>query len=416
MKTKQVITSIVALALTLAVSATSIGLNSVDVQAAKASTMKVESFEGKVTLKNSKGKAKTIKTGTRLLSGDNLVTKTESTANILLDDTKAALVEASSQVSVKQSGKDLDLIVDKGSVFFDVSKKLTSKESFEIKTSNIVCGIRGTIGEVRVKANKKKKLTQASVYLLEGKVTVKYQASKKKKKNKTIKAGQKLVVTNNTKTGKCVVKTTPITSTDIKKAVAEKLQADEILMSRVQAACPDIEWTTTIADALEGKNESVTEPFPEEIASGVTSAIKDAYKEVVDDSSKVLSSANYYKFSKGISKYILADVNGDEVPELLMEEKPYSQYEGLFYVISYKNGKAYLFSEITVENTDWGIVKGKLAAPNSSYNKALEVKISKNKCTYGNTIKTLKSYNEWKEVRTGVYTSKSDIKDAIDKL
>ncbi len=258
MKMKGFFTATTVFMLTLAVSATSIGFNTVDVQAAKASSMKVESFEGKVTLKNSKGKAKSIKINTRLLSGDNISTNTDSSANILLDNTKAALVEESSSVSVKQSGKELDLTVDKGSVFFDVSKKLTSKESFEIKTSNMVCGIRGTVGEVKVETNKKTKTIQTQIYLLEGQVKVTYNATKKKKTVKTIKAGQKLTLTTNTKTGKCTPKISKVTGVDIKKSVAEKIQSNETLMSRVESACTVLDWPKTIEDAIAGKNEAGT--------------------------------------------------------------------------------------------------------------------------------------------------------------
>lgn len=258
MKAKGLFTATAVFMLTLAVSVTSIGFNTVDVQAAKASNMKVESYEGKVTLKNSKGKAKSIKTGTRLLNGDNLSTNSESLANILLDSTKAVLVEESSSVSVKQAGKELDLTVDKGSVFFDVSKKLTAKESFEIKTSNMVCGIRGTVGEVKTETNKKKKTVQTQIYLLEGQVKVTYNATKKKKATKTIKSGQKLTLTTDTKTGKCTPKISKVAGTDIKKSVAEKIQSNDTLISRVESACPIIDWSKTIEDAITGKNETGT--------------------------------------------------------------------------------------------------------------------------------------------------------------
>ncbi len=254
MKLKKILTAVASLAVVMAIGVTSINVTSIPTFAA--SSMKVENYEGKVALKNVKGKAKTLRAGVSLLTGDNLTTQSQSSANILLDKTKDVLVEESSAVTVKKSGSDLDLIVDKGSVFFDVSKKLTSKESFEIKTSNMVCGIRGTVGEVKTVVDKKKKTTKTYVYLLEGSVKVTYNATKKKKKTQTIKAGQKLTVSTNTSTGKSTTSVAKIKSADIKKSVAETIKADSKLKARVEKGVTSLNWTKTLKDAIAGKNDS----------------------------------------------------------------------------------------------------------------------------------------------------------------
>lgn len=250
---KSVLKRVLMSVLVLAMSISCLGVAEVTAEAA--TTMKVESFEGKVALKNAKGKAKTIKSGTNLLNGDKLTTQRKSTANILLDETKAALVEESSTVSVNQSGNDLVLKVGKGSVFFDVSKKLEDDETFKIKTSNMVCGIRGTIGEVKVVKNKKK--NKFSIYLLEGTVNVSYKVNKKKRTTKTVEAGKKLTITTDNKTGKSSAKVADVKSSDIKIAVGTLLQENESTYNRVQEACPNIDWSQTVADAVAGKNEEI---------------------------------------------------------------------------------------------------------------------------------------------------------------
>lgn len=315
----------IVLAIVMCFSSISSELNTVEA----ATAMKVESISGKVTLKNSKNKTKTIKNGTRLLSGDNLTTAAKAKANILLDATKAALVEESSAVTVQQKGKDLDLVVDKGSVFFDVSKKLTSKESFEIKTSNMVCGIRGTIGEVKTVVDKKNKTTKSYIYLLEGQVKVTYNATAKKKKTKTIKAGQKLTVSTNNKTGKSSIKTAAVTVNDITLPVFEKIKVNETLLKRVEAATPSIEWTKDIDEAIKNADTSsgVTVDTSSVKAPRVSGSI---YNRDVDVTYTTLYFGNYWQ----------EDTNGDGKVDKTDAKQPIR-----WRVLSFDGENALLFAD-----------------------------------------------------------------------
>lgn len=321
--------------LSIVIGITSITIPTTDVWAAN--NMKVVGYEGQVTLNNSKGKSKAIKNGTRLLSGDTIITKKQSTADVLLDNTKAALVEESSQVSIKQSGKDLDMIIDNGSVFFDVSKKLTSKESFEIKTSNMVCGIRGTIGEVKTIYNKKKKTIKTQIYLLEGKAKIVYNANKKKKKEKNIIAGKKVTLSTNIKNGKCNASVTAIKSTDITTPVAEKLQNDEKLLARVEKSCKQIDWDKTIADAMADSGIGLRAPR-------ITGSVTDNSIKTVYD---CISFGNYWQ----------EDTNGDGVAD-----KNDAKTAIKWRVLSVNNDKALILSDQILdcqryfdgfENTTW---------------------------------------------------------------
>ena len=134
---------------------------------ARATTMKLEKTEGTVTLKTQNGSERKITTGMRLYNGNALETAKYSYAHISLDSTKAVKLDQSSSATLRQSGKQLELLVKSGKLFFNVNKKLDSNESMNVRTSTMVTGIRGTCGVVEyVDVNKSK------LYLIEGQVTL----------------------------------------------------------------------------------------------------------------------------------------------------------------------------------------------------------------------------------------------------
>ncbi len=134
---------------------------------ARATTMKLEKIEGTVTLKTQNGSARKITKGMRLYNGNTLATAKYSYAHISLDSTKAVKLDQSSSATLRQSGKQLELLVKSGKLFFNVSSPLTEKEDMNIRTSTMVTGIRGTCGAVEyVDVNKSK------LYLIEGQVTL----------------------------------------------------------------------------------------------------------------------------------------------------------------------------------------------------------------------------------------------------
>lgn len=134
---------------------------------ARATTMKLEKTEGTVTLKTQNGSTRKITKGMRLYNGNTLSTAKYSYAHISLDSTKAVKLDQSSSATLRQSGKQLELLVKSGKLFFNVSKKLSAKESMNVRTSTMVTGVRGTCGVVEIVSPKKSKL-----YLIEGQVTL----------------------------------------------------------------------------------------------------------------------------------------------------------------------------------------------------------------------------------------------------
>ena len=130
-----------------------------------ASTIRLQKTEGTVTVTNASAKALTVRSDMRLFSGYHVKTAAKSYAWLSLDDTKAAKVDASSDVEVRTRGRKLEVLAASGNVFFSVSENLQSDETLNIRTSTMVTGIRGTSGWVEAVDG-----AHSRVYILEGAV------------------------------------------------------------------------------------------------------------------------------------------------------------------------------------------------------------------------------------------------------
>ena len=112
-----------------------------------ANTMRLIRKEGFVFLEEN-NELKTVTNNMRFQSGDVLTTGKQSLASISLDDTKIITMEEQSTVDFSKSGKQLELKLRSGKIYFEVNKPLEQDESMYIQTSNMIVGIRGTAGYV----------------------------------------------------------------------------------------------------------------------------------------------------------------------------------------------------------------------------------------------------------------------------
>ncbi len=115
----------------------------------KATTMRLLGYEGRVVLQEN-GRNKKVKEEARINSGSEIKTSIFSSATIGLDDVKIVSMDQSSVAEFVQSGKKLEMNLTKGSIFFEVKKPLADDETFEITTSTMIVGIRGTSGYVEI--------------------------------------------------------------------------------------------------------------------------------------------------------------------------------------------------------------------------------------------------------------------------
>lgn len=144
-------------------------------ETATASVMRLEMTEGETQVRNSAGRVVTVRDGGKLYSGYELTTE-EGYIWISLDEDKLIKLDWNTQVTVKKTGKNYEVLVEYGSIFFDVEKPLEEDETLDIRTSTLSTGVRGTMGIV----SSQPKFSQAgevpqrlvTVELLEGKVTL----------------------------------------------------------------------------------------------------------------------------------------------------------------------------------------------------------------------------------------------------
>ena len=132
----------------------------------KAKTIRLIRTEGTVTVTNSSGENLDIWEDMRLYSGDHVTTAAESYAYLMLDEAKAAKMDASTDVEVRSRGRKLELLLNSGNIYFGVSVPLEEDENLNIRTSSIAMGIRGTAGWVEAIEE-----GHSKVYILEGTVT-----------------------------------------------------------------------------------------------------------------------------------------------------------------------------------------------------------------------------------------------------
>ena len=118
-------------------------------ETATATNMRLTKTEGTVTITNSSGRGVSILKNLLLRSGYRIQTEKSSYAWISLDGTKLVKTDAVSDVEIRKSGKKLEVLVNEGSLFFDVTEPLKDDESLNIRTSTLVAGIRGTCGIVK---------------------------------------------------------------------------------------------------------------------------------------------------------------------------------------------------------------------------------------------------------------------------
>lgn len=125
-------------------------VNATNSVVAEASSMRLQKKEGTVILTNKEGKPLSAMNNMRIYDGYKIGTEQKSYGWIALDDTKLVKEDAASSLRVQQDGKKLDVYLESGSLFFNISKPLEQDETFTVHTSTMAMGCRGTSGQIQV--------------------------------------------------------------------------------------------------------------------------------------------------------------------------------------------------------------------------------------------------------------------------
>lgn len=181
----------------------------------KAAAMRLRKTAGEVWVSDEKQKDVPLAEDLGLYSGYRVDTWEESYAWIDLDEVKLTKMDADSRVEVVKDGKDLEILVKSGSIFFNVTEPLAEDETMTIRTADLLVGIRGTCGWVD--AEKK----QAA--LLEGKIRCEADGERA-----NISAGEKVSLGED---GQLTV--TPLTARDVPEFVREELEEDEDFLQEI---------------------------------------------------------------------------------------------------------------------------------------------------------------------------------------
>ena len=202
---------------------------------AVASTMRLARTEGTVTVTNKNGRDMGTMADMKLFSGYQMATAQSSYAWITLDDSKLIKLDAVSEAEIQKKGKDLEVLLNSGNLFFNVTESLKSDETLNIRTSTMVTGIRGTSGWVKVIDS-----WRTRVYILEGQVECwVMDPVSGQYKGVTLRGGQyaEFVVYDQTREGdKCDIITNNYTENDIDGFVAVELMNDPELREKIKGA------------------------------------------------------------------------------------------------------------------------------------------------------------------------------------
>ena len=130
----------------------------------KAATVRLARTEGDVSVWDDKEDSLAPEEELGLYAGYRMATGAAGYGWLSLDEDRLAKLDENSTMDIVAAGKKLRLALGSGSLFFNIEKPLEEDETFEISTSNMMVGIRGTCGWVSVSGDR------LLVRLLEGKV------------------------------------------------------------------------------------------------------------------------------------------------------------------------------------------------------------------------------------------------------
>ncbi len=186
---------------------------------AAATTMKLAGTEGDTYVRDEEEKELEPAADLKLYSGYALETEKAGYLWINLDNVKLAKMDQLSNVGIQKSGKELELSLQSGNLFFHVTEPLEEDETMNIRSSTMAVGIRGTCGWV----------TDKTAALLEGVVTV-----TAGEQEVTISAGEMAVMTAE---GALEVK--PLSADSIPDFVREEQAEDSALVEEEVKADSD---------------------------------------------------------------------------------------------------------------------------------------------------------------------------------
>ena len=205
-----------------------------------ASAMRLARFEGDVQILDAEGVPRFVLENVRFASGETLLTGEDSLASVSLDDSKIVTLDESTAVQFVQEEQHMLLNLLDGQVFIDVSEKLDENATFDIQTTTLTIGIRGTLIFTSVTPPEiPGDNPVTTVGVLEGVGRLDYTDTQGTHRIQEISAGQ-IATLEDTPGGQGPsLAVQQMTAADIQGFVQEVVRADETLVERVTGATPE---------------------------------------------------------------------------------------------------------------------------------------------------------------------------------
>ena len=224
-----------------------------------ATTMRLIRYDGEITLTTGSGKSLEATEDRRLTNGNILNTKTESQAWVLLDTDRVVTLMEESTASFIQKGKKLTLNLEEGRIFFDIDRSLENDESFDICTSTMIIGVRGTSGYVDSDEN-----GNSVIYLTTGRVDVTgLDDNGEEFGSDKIKPAQKLTVDEDDES----ITIEDVTEYDLPAELVLTIASDDALLEKITDATDWSEETLKLLEDLYKQGYDIDEILEMGLAS-----------------------------------------------------------------------------------------------------------------------------------------------------
>ena len=224
----------------------------------EASTMRLLRHEGTVEIFDTSGEPRFLLDNVRFVSGESIRTGGDGQASVSLDDTKIVSMAADTRVEFIQESGHMQLNLTEGSLFLDVQKKLDENESFDIQTTTMTVGIRGTlIYGTQLPSG------ETTVGILEGGGRFTFMDTTGAKRVVDVSAGTKFVVPAAAVPEQGISpEISPLTAADLPEYVTDAVLADEVLTTRVINGSDNGSQLLDPSSGMLQAGISAEEPYP----------------------------------------------------------------------------------------------------------------------------------------------------------
>lgn len=192
---------------------------------AEPAIMRLFRAEGRVSVSDGDGADVSLRDDLDLFSGYGVRTRSESCAWFDLDDGNRIKMDQNSRISIEKEGKDLEIRLRSGSLFFNITEPPEDDGSMNIRTSSMLLDIPGACGWVEELDD------LFRVYLLEGKIKCSADGDSVR-----VRAGEMAELTED---GEIAV--SEFTIRDIPDFVRDELEDEDLAADTLDASGPDPE-------------------------------------------------------------------------------------------------------------------------------------------------------------------------------